>query len=739
MTRFLRRPVPLRISAAALGVGSVAAVGTLLVILLVGRLSDARRTVVPTRPALAVAAMTPLPSPTPAPTATPAPPRPAPSPHDALPRTLPPMSSSMGYWDHVNALPAPVSSTAGPSGAWIALSPDHGPPGTVVEIEGYVPVRPSNPQDTGTVCWRSCLTGLSEGGATISWSSEAGHFATRFTVPTVPWLEADGPHRLVPGDYPISVACVGGGACFGSEGQAAATFHLTAPGSSLCASGPCGWLRLDPPEGQPGTVVQVHGWAPLFRFNEYELFFEGVPPSAAYLWMCQIRQAPDGTFSCSFRVPAAVPSREPLTPGTYTIVLHAWFLGVSSPPTPVDPSVQIMQEIVGEGVFLAPTPFRVATVPTWASLGQIRPLAIERSVDVTWGATFDATPDGRAIAYCSEGGIHVSRDGGATWSVIPTRAAAVAAAATDHPIPAAPGTNPICWSATLDPSHPARYYAVFLAGASRGGPSPDPLAVLPPILVGYATGDSGKTWGPAPEAEGGGRFGGFAAGKGGVRALYGSFVPEQLPVVSGVEQTADGGRTWTPARPTCPSVGPCVRWGPGPDRLPNPRAQYYPGQLLEVSADGGTTWRPPDWLPEVGLWHNLGELAPLDSRQILLVDGNDEWQYPLSISRDGGRTWRAITLPSLPGSDGVNYVFPGLQLLSNGALLARLGDHQPWLLLPPAADRWCKVAERLLPATADNFLSASGRIWWLDTSDEGVPARLQSLPLDAIRCSSPPP
>lgn len=636
--------------------------------------------------------------------------------------------------------PAAVTWNDGPPGAWIALSPDHGPPGTLIEIDGYLPGGPSTGRSPGSLCWQSCQTGLSELSTDVVWTSNPGHFVGHLRVPTVPWLEADGLHALVPGDYPVGVDCIGGGCATGGF-ETWATFRVTSPDSSACASGPCGWLTFDPPAAAPGTIVHFHGWAPLIQGTidgspmGYQLLLEDVPPLGVIV-SSDVAQSTDGNVSGSFRVPTWIRSRQPLTSGNYTVALVAWFVTIGNAQMPenstANPSVTVIPMGWEDSVEVAPSSFQIPVMPSWASLGTLRPLAIERSTDLRGDSVISAegpagSADSRSIAYCGRDGIHVSRDGGTTWKVIPTRNAVPALALTSHPIFDSPGMKPICWSVLLDPVHPTSYDAVFLVRDAV-----DPM--VSPAFVGYVTTNAGKSWVLAPPTEPGGAFGGFAASKGMMQELYGDWLPEQDRTITTVRQSSDGGRTWTTGRLACPEIGPCVRWGAGPAVIPPQRAPYSAVQTVEVSADGGKSWGNLDWPSEVWLEDNFAELAPLGPHAILLIDGNDERESPLTLTRDGGQTWQAVTLPPLTNGKSVTYTFLDLQLLPTGALVARTGHDQPWQFLEPTATSWCQVSTQQLPASARSFTGANGRLWWLDPGDNGHPAGLRSVPLASVGC-----
>jgi hypothetical protein len=166
------------------------------------------------------------------------------------------VTSEMSAWN------GPLSPTT-----TIKLSPALGPPGTTVYVSGYLPGGPlvrSTANLVGVdanVCWDGCLRGLMEV-VPLSWN-DPGHFNFSFRVPSVPWLGAEGPHPLKPGPYKVRLHCLAPIGCQ-SAANAEATFHLLGPASGLCfPAAPCAWLRFSPSFGEPGSLIQVQGWAPV--------------------------------------------------------------------------------------------------------------------------------------------------------------------------------------------------------------------------------------------------------------------------------------------------------------------------------------------------------------------------------------------------------------------------------------------------------------------------------------------
>jgi hypothetical protein len=89
------------------------------------------------------------------------------------------------------------------------------------------------------------------------------------------------------------------------------------------------------------------------------------------------------------------------------------------------------------------------------------------------------------IAYCSNGEILTSDDGGDVWEAVPTGAVAAAAEQVGYQIfDNNPALSNACMYLSLDPSHPDSYYAVFtIAHEDYGAP--------PIFYVGFYTTDNG--------------------------------------------------------------------------------------------------------------------------------------------------------------------------------------------------------------------------------------------------------
>jgi hypothetical protein len=635
----------------------------------------------------------------------------------------------------VTAAPVPSPTV---SGAFFTLDPNTGPPGTTVRGSGYLPGGPSAEQaksdfafQNATVCWGECPAGLSIEDVPVQWSaSQPGEFTLDFTVPAIPWLAADGAHPLVPGDYTVGIQCLAPSpersGCLFQGPQVAAVFHLTGPTPSECKQGLCGQLELTPPQGVPGTLVQTGGWAPLTEIIStpfgYSLVLEqsghtGPPPQIG-----TVQQAFDGTLSGSFRVPLAWPGLGLLQPGPYTLALQSIFISGGPQVTETLPSGITITPLgkggtnAGVSLVLAPTTFTIAPAPEWSLVAEVQPLLFQDTARLTTPSVAFDPADPQRVAYCTPGSIQLSVDGGATWSQIPTLGVTEVASTTSYPVFTGGSSQPpSCRSVTLDPGHPQSFYAAFATAQ-------EPYGAPPVYFMGFLTSDAGDSWQllAPPEGYTIAQFGGFQATANAVQALFAGQPagPEQAaPFI--VEQTTDGGRTWALANLTCPASGPCIRWGPAPSQISGMGAPLP--QAIEISTDGGQSWTTPDWPAQVDLNGGPSELVALSASRVALFSPQDD--YPFRISSDGGGTWTVVSLPPLIGSDGNVPLYPSLQMLPDGALLAQSQTSGSWQMLQQGESEWCTVAGTALPSAPDLFAVVGNRLWWLESSDtpSGVP------------------
>jgi len=370
----------------------------------------------------------------------------------------------------------------------------------------------------------------------------------------------------------------------------------------------------------------------------------------------------------------------------------------------------------------------MADAPSWASVVEGAPLWIERAVPLR-GPSLAADPaDPRRIAYCVEGGIRLSLDGGATWATVPTTSVRSVAATAPYPLIPDNDSSPACASVVLDPDHAQSFFAVF-HGAAHAAP--------PIVQLGFQSADGGGTWQlvPPPAGYEVGEFGGFRQEGSWVQALFVGRAPGlDAPPPLDVVQTADGGLTWQSAGLSCPASGACVGWGPGP-------ASYSPmggpgAQWIVFSTDGGQSWATPAWPSSVDLKApGPYELVALSATSVALVAGGEA--DPMLVSRDGGQTWAAVALPALQGSTGIGRSAPGLQVLPDGSLLARPANGPTWQLLVPGATDWCPLS--VLPAglRTDSPRVIGERIWRLEDGGAAeMPPAPASTPLSDLHCGA---
>jgi hypothetical protein len=602
---------------------------------------------------------------------------------------------------------------------------------------------------TGTICWAGCLDGLTEEGLPVAWSADhPGDFTMQFAVPQAPWLAANGPRPLSPGEYQVGVQCVGPNleGCALKSAEASATFSLHGPTSNRCLNGPCATLQLTPAQAAPGTLVQARGWAPLVQIIGqpfgYSLVLEGQGVDSFQVG--SVDQTLDGSLTASFRVPLSVPGVGVLPAGAYTVALQALRDQAPQPGTPPAAGATIIRGGGGTvQLILAPTALSLAAPPAWSSLGVAGPLLVQRSSDLEQ-PSFGVDPSQpQRLAYCAPGAIRLSSDRGATWTAIDTRGVIAATAGTPYILgdvggafPPGGTTSPVCHAITLDPQHPDSFYATFEAAQKQYG--------APPIFyLGYVTTNRGKSWQvvPVPPGHELGEFGGFRVGPKAVQALFANtfqpalsdamVTPTPAPAVPfAVVQTRDGGQSWAAAQLACPAPGPCITWGTAPNGIGSCDMHGYE-QPIELSADGGRSWVQLGW-PDGANACETNELATLGPKRIALLSGRAD--YPVRISDDGGRTWQAVGLPPLPDSNGDAF-FPGLQILPDGTLLVQQLANGGWYLLAPGASNWCALAGSGLPSAAAMAVQPIGdRLWWQESGSAPGAVTPKNLPLADLRC-----
>jgi photosystem II stability/assembly factor-like uncharacterized protein len=619
------------------------------------------------------------------------------------------------------SLEASATPTATPSGAWINLNPDSGGPGTTVQIDGYLPGGPTQSEvqnntalSTTTVCWQGCLDGLTLENQPVKWSAtEPGRFEISFSVPPIPWIGANGPQPVQPGDYSVGVQCLGPelSGCALKQAQASAVFHLQGTASQRCQPNqPCAQLTFTPAQASPGMTVLFTGWAPLTQVigdqpSGYSLVIKPQTAQGQAQMLAQVQQQMDGSLSGQFTVPLTVPGQGLLNPGTYNLAL------------------QVYRITTGEATYLAVTPFEISAATAWSELNLGPPLWVHPSDNLIQPGFYVSDKNNGPIASCASNEIRVSRDGGQSWTSISTAQVAQVAAATGYPLMQqnASGVSP-CSSLVLDGVHADSVYAVFETMNKTYG--------APPVFYqGYVTQDGGKTWQqvPAPDPSLVENFGGFWTDENGlVQALYQN--PSQASSgspVAEVMQTSDGGATWNPGALVCPDSGPCMRWGAAPGSIPG-MGSPLPQDVL-VSQDGGSAWSAPGPSAEL---RALGpnQISAFDDQTALVITSMTE--FPLQLTRDRGQSWQVITLPALPGSGAGSASYEGLQVLPDGSLITFKPDQSDWLRLAPGTSQWCSL-QSPLPNHVVRLAAQGDRLWWY-TGQSGNP---EHAPLSDFGCA----
>lgn len=581
----------------------------------------------------------------------------------------------------------------------VSLSPDAGPPGTVVTVTGDVsrPIsaagRASFAKGLGDFTWDGFPSGLMLLGKQVHWRS-ADSFTARVTVPAAPWVQGGNPPRVVgwrSGRYALSVHCVtspGGCAEAAPEGSAEFRLEVERP-PRWCVNGDsCATLRATPAHAAPNSTVRISGYAPIvgFDFGEQNQFLGSI-------------QITPGRRHEAVRFTT---SRRGQTLATF-----------------------------------GAAPFAVRASPSFVSLGRVTPL-----FEVTDGQRpIAADPtDPRIVAWCDGArGLTLSVDGARV--TVPTKTVA----APLHAVSAyRVGRRYICTDVL-----PLSRSTVVAAFAGETGPETGIFANYP-----AETRNDGRTWTalPVPPDSTSAGFGGFrSSGRAAVAVFVRRVKTRNGPSLDAtspvVETSSDGGTVWTPAHLACPPRGPCVTLGPF---LPGDCAMGVSTQYVLRSTDGGRNWRSSPTLTPAQFACGEGTLVGIKRASALLVDALST--YPIQRTTDAGASWGNVSVP-LPNdlsqaisSGGLNDFGPGgITVLPNGGLLLSGGDPSTggWKLLRPGARRWCDVSGYArawqLAVQASSITVIGGNLWWLTygapTGNHPAPLRVHKLPLSAVRCA----
>jgi photosystem II stability/assembly factor-like uncharacterized protein len=149
-----------------------------------------------------------------------------------------------------------------------------------------------------------------------------------------------------------------------------------------------------------------------------------------------------------------------------------------------------------------------------------------------------------------------------------------------------------------------------------------------------------------------------------------------------VEESSDGGKTWTSLRP--PSNGSGIAVDPS-----DPRHAITGGSSIQVTANGGASWsqtrRPP---PGTGPYQPL-QVSPFDGTVWFLLH-----QQRLLRTRDASVSWRELTgLPSLTTPVMVPGTVFGQFFLASGSRLFELIDNGQQILELPTLPQGVTVAD----------------------------------------------
>ncbi len=660
------------------------------------------------------------------------------------------------YLDQVVSEPVkdPPSPPSDPSElVHLTLSPSSGKPGTDLTVTGTLATVLSKQPGHADLCFDGCRSGLEYSGVSLHWLSSVV-FQAHLVVPAAPWIERY-PPRVVPladGTYTIGVSCLvifPGCGLGGSEAQT--DFKMIGVSKHTCSStDTCAHLVVHPNEAFPGDVVSVSGFAPLVSVigSDHPFVFQfgsrtGKPRGS------EIRFTPlFKRFIPLFKGKPATSMRSKNTEKRYARA-SVW------------------------RVHLGHAALSVMAPPSFASLGSLKPVFME-SDGLSPISANPAAPD--EVAWCNYGDVRMSGPSGNF--TIPTLG--VQAVLKSNGLSLAPSSaTPICNAVALPP--PLGSFHDSVPHSLTGSPGIDqslttgkvvfasflviPHNGAPPYAnVALYTTDGGQKWTlvPTPPSASETTFGGFLYYGMAVQVLYSpssstsyapfayssGLPPEAQPppvvrkVLDGgkagivetvpagvrvplVEETSNGGRSWSQGNLTCPPTGPCLEFG---DYLWGNCAGNGTAQLLLRSTNAGKTWSIPTWPLDVQACAPA-QIVSVTKQKVLLVETASP--YPLLYSSDGGKIFEDIGIPSLSRESSGNVTAnPGLSLqgegdfgngpggllaLPNGALLysGYLGDNAPSLeLLHPHGKRFCRVR---IPSSIDLAQLTSSHLYLIDS------------------------
>jgi hypothetical protein len=376
---------------------------------------------------------------------------------------------------------------------------------------------------------------------------------------------------------------------------------------------------------------------------------------------------------------------------------------------------------------------------TWASLGQVIPAAEQSS---EWGSALDANTSSSAYAWCGADGIHVTQSNGAVKTVPETGVEAMLAARAltiNH------NTKVVCDLVVTDPLNSDTVFAGFEAGQNYS---------IPPVAtVAMYTRNDGASWHfiPPPTKMTYLDFGGYALRSSVVQAVFTNEV-EMANTSSrwSINAQVEGsGGSWDSGSLACPTVGPCVTFGPELPQGACGMSSWKQALLVAVpgTPPGNPVWEGTTWasgIPECGPallfsdQHNYEYLLDFSMRD------------PLVRSVDGGFSWQPVQLPLRVGHKVGGSPIAGNDVTTitpSGDLLVVIGPPgattERLLMLAPGATQWCSVSGVLPSDTRTDPVNTMGatasRLVVLQDSTTGAIAQSgpeRSVPLTSLRCAN---
>ncbi len=606
------------------------------------------------------------------------------------------------------ASPTPTAEKL-PAANHIVLSPDQGPPGTVVTVRGYLPSVAGNPKLqtlTGNIVLGSMSHGFTDQAVPVSWSqAHPGFFTMTSRIPLTAWLTPTGSHPLSTGPVSLGIQCMGQPVqgCALKAPSIHAAFDITGP---IAAAPPVPFLHFSPDQAKAGDTVRVTGWAPLTTVIGqpfgYQLEWSQNGLNSSYGQLGGIRQQLNGDLDGTFKVPASMPPWGILAPGQVHIGLSYIFLA------PQQSKLAPIHNGKGAGeILLAPTSFHYESSAKWSNFS-FAPSEIDSNANaLSFGAPTPIAVSGQEILTQSayQGPLWQSTNGGSTWRALSLHALAPLTSAAGFPSLWSNGqTAPQATSITLDPSYPHSLFVAVSGVLKKYGEAP-PIYNLPS----YSSND-GATWHvvPAPSGMNLGDFGGF------VRNQHGVFAYFAHNGVTTTEQTSDGGQSWKTLPLTQAAPNTSLTWGPVPNQNNGQMGGFVPQPVLYKNA--GEKWMST---ATVGLLQGPSNIALLSHGQALLISSSSP--YPVELSTSGGARWQYVSIPTPPHATTQQSPYQTLQILPNGSLLAMVIQNtgSGWFLLPPKATQWQAVPSSVLPTDVSVTAGHNG-LWWNSSNAQDV-------------------